>query len=192
MRPAPEVDDLTKSRSDTELLLASEAGDRHAFGLLFDRHSRVVFAAALAIVQRRPDAEELLSDAFFLLWRKRASIELAGDSLLPWLITTVRYLAMNRRRATRFSVALSEEIDSGASPSAEHAAELRLLAQQVEALIRKLSPLDQQIVQLCLVESLGYERAAKDLGITRGAVRNRLSRAKKQLRTELDPEGQYS
>ncbi|MHA6670097.1 RNA polymerase sigma factor [Homoserinimonas sp. A447] len=190
MRAVPVFDELTESRTDAELLLASEVGDKQSFGLLFDRHSRVIYAVALAIVKNPADAEELLSDAFFLLWRKWAAIEFFGDSLLPWLITTVRYLALNRRRAARLSIVLNDEIDLGASPSAEHAAEHRVLAQRLEALIRTLSPLDQQIVQLCLVDSLTYELAAQRLGITHGTVRNRLSRSKKQLRTELDPEGQ--
>lgn len=190
MRAVSVVDESTEARTDAELLLASQSGDKQTFGRLFDRHSRVVYAVAFAIVKSPTDAEELLSDAFLLLWQKWPTIELFGDSLLPWLITTVRYLALNRRRATRFSVVLSDEIDAGASPSAENGAEHRILAGQLAALIRTLPPIDQQIIQLCLVDGLSYERAAQRLGVTHGAVRNRLSRSKKQLRNELDPEGQ--
>jgi RNA polymerase sigma factor, sigma-70 family len=68
--------------------------------------------------------------------------------------------------------------------------ELRELSRRLEALIRTLSPLDQRIVQLCLVDSLSYEQVAAQLGIAHGSVRNRLSRSKKQLRDTFDPEGQ--
>lgn len=186
------TDEAPESSTDSELLLGSESKERRSFGILFDRHSRAVYATAFAVVQNASDAEELLSDAFLLLWRKRASIQFFGDSLLPWLITTVRYLARNRRRSSRFStVRLNDEVDAGRSPSAESAVELRVFSQQLEALIRTLSPLDQRIVQLCMVDCLTYEEAADHLGITHGSVRNRLSRTRKQLRAGLDPEGQH-
>jgi RNA polymerase sigma factor (sigma-70 family) len=194
MQTAPMTDEQKQAKpakTDAELLLDSEPGDRQAFGTLFDRHSRAVYATAFAVVQDAADAEELLSDAFLLLWRKRASIELFGDSVVPWLITTVRYLAKNKRRTTRFSaVPLDDEIATNRMPSVERAVELRLLSQQLDVLIEGLTPIDRQIVRLCLVDGLSYEQAAERLGVTHATVRNRLSRSKKQLRVSLDPEGQ--
>jgi RNA polymerase sigma factor (sigma-70 family) len=191
MRSVPLMDDATEARTDAALLAGGESGERELFGVLFDRHSRAVYATAFALVHNPADAEALLSDAFLLLWRKRASIEFFGDSLLPWLITTVRYLARNRNRSSRFStVQLNDEIDAGRSPSAESTAEAWELSRQLDALICTLDPLDQRIVQLCLVDRLSYEQAASQLGIAHGAVRNRLSRSKKQLRDTFEPEGQ--
>jgi RNA polymerase sigma factor (sigma-70 family) len=192
MRPVLVTDETTDPRTDADLLMTSDSGDRESFSILFDRHSRPVYATAFAIVHNRSDAEELLSDAFLLLWRKREGIQFFGDSILPWLITTVRYLAKNRSRSSRlFTVALDDGVDAGRSTSTESAVELRALSRQLEALIGTLSPLDQRIVQLCLIDGVTYEEAAERLSITHGSVRNRLSRTKKQLRAGLDPEGQH-
>ena len=57
-----------------------------------------VYWAAFGVLQSRADAEEVMQDAFMTMWDKRASIELIGESTLPWLVTTARYLALNRRR----------------------------------------------------------------------------------------------
>ncbi len=45
--------------------------------------------------------------------------------------------------------------------------------------------LDQEIFWLCVVGDLSYKQAARQLGISHGSVRNRLSRLKARLRTEL-------
>jgi RNA polymerase sigma-70 factor (ECF subfamily) len=159
--------------------------------VLFGRHSRAVYATAFAVIRNPRDAEELLSDAFLLLWRKRETIEFLGESLLPWLITTVRYLAKNKQRASRFSAILFDEAkDTGRAASLETTMELRDLSQQIETLVGALPPIDQRIVQLCLVDNLTYEQAAISLGLTHASVRNRLARSRKQLRDGLNLEGQ--
>jgi RNA polymerase sigma factor (sigma-70 family) len=173
--------------TDSVLLDACGEGDRAAFASLFDRHSRPVFATAFAVVKNRADAEEVLSDAFMLLWRKRTSIEFFGDSLLPWLLVTVRNLARNRVRAAAGTLSFDEDIGLGDSLSTEDLVAQRELEQQLDSVIGELSALDREIVQLCLVDGLSYEQAADRLGITHSSVRNRLSRSRTALRAQLNP-----
>lgn len=176
--------------SDGDLLARCADGDRGAFGLIFDRYSRAVYAAAILIVEQAADAEDVLSDTFLVFWRKRAEIELFGGSGLPWLVTTARNLARNRRRSThrhRF-VSLDDDIDSNRSASADSTAEARRLAQQLESMLSRLPKLDQQIIQLCLVDGTSYEHAAQQLGLSHGAVRNRLARTRQHLRHTFDAE----
>ncbi len=171
--------------SDSSLLAACGGGDRAAFSVLFDRHSRAVFATAIAVVRDRADAEEVLSDAFLLLWRKRSAIDFFGDSLLPWLLVTARNLARNRVRTVTGSLSFDDEIRLGDAISTEEQVARRDLERQLSAVIADLTALDREIVQLCLVDGLSYEQAGARLGITRSAVRNRLSRSRTTLRSQL-------
>jgi RNA polymerase sigma-70 factor (ECF subfamily) len=171
---------------DADLLVRSILGDRHAFGVLFDRHSRAVFAAAILILKSAADAEEVMSDSFVLLWRKRDSVRLVEGSVLPWLITTARYKALNRRRATRRDIPLNDELDAHASAAADVTSAEHHLSNQLDAAIGQLGRLDQQIILLCLVDEISYEDAAQRLGLTHATVRNRLHRARKQLRIQLE------
>ncbi|MFC4241795.1 RNA polymerase sigma factor [Gryllotalpicola reticulitermitis] len=152
---------------------------------MFDRYSRVVFAAAFVIVEDRHSAEEVMSDAFMVLWRKRESIVLA-NTVLPWLLATARNLARNRRRSTRRDVELNEEILASLVPSAEHVAAVHDLNRQLAAIVEGLQPLDRSIVQLCLIDGLSYDDAAARLGISHGTVRNRLSRSRSSMRRLLN------
>lgn len=174
--------------TDLELFARVRAGDRQAFRALFREHQRTVYWAAFAVTHSRPDAEEVLQDAFLTLWTKRAGIDLVGESMAPWLVTTARYLALNRRRAEvrRPRDSLDEGLDLAAAlPSPESVAIANEAMRHIHAIMATLPEVDQRIFALCLVDDLSYEQAAGRLGITHATVRNRLSRLKGRLRDEL-------
>ena len=59
-----------ESRDDPiELIERVSAGDREAFGRLYDRYAPLVFAFALRVLDRRPEAEDLLQEVFLQAWR---------------------------------------------------------------------------------------------------------------------------
>jgi RNA polymerase sigma factor (sigma-70 family) len=174
--------------NDLALLARVRAGDRQAFRALFREHQRTVYWAAFSVLHSRPDSEEVLQDAFLTLWNKRAGIDLVGESVAPWLVTTARYLALNRRRAEvrRPRDSLDEGLDFAADlPSPESVAIGNEAMRNIQAIMATLPEVDQRIFGLCLVEDLSYEQAAARLGVTHATVRNRLSRLKGRLRDEL-------
>jgi RNA polymerase sigma factor (sigma-70 family) len=183
--PSPLLEVRADPVADEVLLARLVAGDRRALAVLFDRYSRAVYATAILIVRTASDAEEIASDSFLTLWRKRESVRPLAGSLLPWLITTARYEALNRRRSARGDLPLNDEVDSGTSLAPDATLAERDLAIQLDSLIASLPVIDQQIVALCLVEGTSYEDAAQRLGLTHATVRNRLHRARIQLRTDL-------
>lgn len=181
-------------KGDEETLTRLRRGDRDALSVLFRRHMPIVYGAAYVVTGTQADAEEAAQDAFFVLWQKRAELTIVGESVLPWLITTARHHASNRRRraTVRQTIPLLEERDSSPVGDGETAAIGAELQQRLTAAIARLSPVDQDLVHACLVENLTYEEAALALGVTHGAIRNRLSRAKSQLRSQLASERNQS
>ena len=174
---------MPEARSDAELLALTGARAETAFSEVVRRHAGPLYAVAYRWLQSVPDAEEVVQDAFLLLWRKRGRIHLVGDSALPWLIVTVKHLAANRRRARMRRV--QHETEAAHEPRFtpdEHGEVADLLQRAFDA----LPPLDAQVARLCLVEDVTYAEAAERLGLTEGAVRNRLSRARARLRKDLD------
>jgi RNA polymerase sigma factor (sigma-70 family) len=183
-------DTMDTGSVDEDALKRMRAGDRVALRALFRRHMPIVYGAAFVITRSQHDAEEAAQDAFFLLWQKRGEVVIVGDSALPWLIATARFHASNQRRASgrRPTVALIESADSTADDSPETAAIAAELQRRLAAAISQLAPLDQKLVEACLVDGLSYEQAAAAAGVSHGTVRNRLSRAKQQIRMEIASE----
>ena len=180
---------LVNADADERALFARvQAGDRESFRMIFRMHMRSVYWAAFGVLQSRADSEEVMQDAFMTMWDKRMSIELVGESTLPWLVTTARYLALNRRRAEerRRRDPLdpnAELLDRALGP--ENAAVANEARQHIEEVMAGMPLVDQEIFWLCLVGDLSYKQAARQLGISHGSVRNRLSRLKARLRSEL-------
>lgn len=179
---------ISRRADDGDEFARLQHGDVRALEELFRRHRRVVYVAALGVLGSRADAEEILQDAFVTLWSKRRSIEIVGSSVAPWLITTARFLALNRLRAGhRRRLADLDELD--ALPSAANGplgeAVRAELAADLAAAIAALDPIDRQIVDLCLAEGLAYKQAATALGVSHATVRNRLSRIRANLRVRL-------
>ena len=190
MSPVTEVVD------DAELLSRAQAGDRRAFADLYDRHVRPVYWQAYSVVHDPGEAEEVTQDVFVTTWRRIRSITPVDGSLLPWLLVTARYTALNayRRASRRQSVALDDDAPQGSaelrlSAAGDSQVEREIEAAQVRAEIDKavasLAPNDRRLYELCVEGDRTYEQAARELGVTHAVVRNRLHRLRTRLRAEL-------
>lgn len=174
--------------SDAVLLSRTGARAQTAFGEVVRRHGGPLYAIAYRWLDSVPDAEETVQDAFLLLWRKRGRIHLVGESALPWLIVTVKHLAANRRRA-RMRRAQHEAAAAREPRFTDLDTDDGAVADLLRRAFDALPPLDAQVARLCLMEDVTYGEAAARLGLTEGAVRNRLSRARARLRRDLDEHG---
>ena len=74
---------------DAELVVLAAGGSEHAFRTLYRAYVRPVFWLAHGLVGNPADAEEVTQETFLVAWRKLPGLDLAGDSLLPWLATFV-------------------------------------------------------------------------------------------------------
>lgn len=177
---------VSDDRSAVERL---RRGDRDALTVLYTRHAGTVYWNAFGVLRSRPDAEEMTADAFLTLWTKRHDVVIYGISALPWLVVTVKNLSRNRLRANerRSTDHLDDVEPASSTPSAEDLAALDEAMRLVRDVVRQLPAVDRDIFRLCVIEELTYKEAAAQLGLKHGSVRNRLSRVRLRLQSELGP-----
>lgn len=170
---------------DRDLLARAAAGDRSAFGQLYDRHVRPVYWQAYGVVGDDREAEDVTQDAFITMWRRIGTITLVDESVLPWLLVTARYTALNARRSghRRRSSELAPDLDAGRT--VEDEVEASQVRAEIDKAIASLSTLDRQLYELCVDGEHTYEMAARELGVTHAVVRNRISRLRTRLRADL-------
>jgi RNA polymerase sigma-70 factor, ECF subfamily len=176
--------------SDAELWSRAAAGDRHAFGELFERHTEAVWNHAYRLTASWSQAEDLTSSTFLLAWRKCGEITLIRDSALPWLYTVAGNLARNERRgAARFLRALRRlpdtPVEADHADAVAHRVDGDAAMARVLAAVRTLPKAEREAVELCLLGGLPTPDAAELLGVAEVSVRSRLSRARSRLRTKL-------
>ena len=179
-------------RSDADLVAAAARGSDEAFRELYRAYVRPVYWIAHGLVGNASDAEDVTQETFMAAWRKLPGLQLAGDSLLPWLVTICRFQSANRirrqkRDRTHTAAAVEETLPS--TVDVEEQVVQSQLVDRILAEVAALSPLDQQIFRLCASEGYAYQAAAEQLGVTHGVIRNRLSRIRTQLRAAIETEG---
>lgn len=181
--------------TDAELVAAAGGGSEHAFRQLYRAYVRPVYWLAHGLVGTAVDAEDVTQETFLAAWRKLPGLELAGDSLLPWLVTICRFQSANRIRRQQRDRAHTDSIDAGPGgrelPATVDIARQVAQSDLVERILVRvgtLSPLDQEIFRLCAAEGYAYQAAADHLGVSHGVVRNRLSRIRTHVRAAVEPE----
>jgi RNA polymerase sigma factor (sigma-70 family) len=175
--------------SDADLWERSRAGDPDAFGMLFDRHAKVIYNYCFRRIGNWVTAEDLLSVVFLEAWRRRDK-KLPPDKVLPWLFGIATNVIRNQRRSERRHLAaLSRVPPARGEPDfgedTDRQLDDRQKAEEALTALRSLPPRQQDAFFLCGVMELSYEDAALALNVPVGTVRSRLSRARDRLK-ELD------
>lgn len=161
------------------------AGDGQAFARIFDRHRDRVRRHSLRLVPNPTDVEDAVAITFLEAWRSRHRARLVDGSLLPWLLVTATHVTRNQSRSARRHSRLLARL-----PAVEYAADHADLLDDGPAseALRLLSTADRHVITLCILEGLTDREAATALGVAVGTVKSRLSRAKRRLAANIDPD----
>jgi RNA polymerase sigma-70 factor (ECF subfamily) len=183
------VTDSATLQDDGLLAQRIRAGDRAAFGEVYDRHASAAMAVALRIVADREGAEDLVHDAFVAIWQKIDRYDPARGSLRSWIVTIVRNRAIDRLRGARPSIEIGEAderslLRSGPNPTWESAM-ARLGSIQLRAALEDLPAEQREAVELAYFGGRTYREIATLTGVPLGTANGRLRLALARLRERL-------
>src|SRR5215467_13664150 len=173
----------TETSADDALVSAARAGDRSAFGLLYDRYARTVHGILLCRVPPR-EVDDLVQEVFLLALRKLDSLR-DITRFGAWLSAITRNRANDYyRNASRVEQPMEPADEEKAqSRSTEHAAEQE--AAMTLAVLRTLPETYREPLMLRLVEGMTGPEIAGRMGLTHGSVRVNLHRGVQMLREKL-------
>jgi RNA polymerase sigma-70 factor (ECF subfamily) len=173
---------------DAELIERARKGEVMAYEELVRRYQDVAVRAA-HVIAPDGDAEDAAQEAFVKAYAALARFR-TGSPFRPWLLRIVTNEARNRRRSagrrTGLALRASEDRPLGdAAPSPESAV---LASESRAALVAALNRLrddDREVIGARYFLDLSEAETADTLGIPRGTVKSRLSRALGRLRAGL-------
>lgn len=169
---------------------ANPTPDPNTFWSLVEPYDRALKAFAYRLVGDRDLMDDALQEAYLRAFRAFPSLR-GADTMRSWLYRIVYTAAMDllRVRGRTLHVALDDTVErpDPAPDPAEVAAGRRDLAAALES----LAPSMRAAVLLVDAEGLSYEEAGAIIGVPKGTVASRLSRAREVLRRALtsDSEG---
>ena len=153
-------------------------------------HQGIAFRTAYLITGDAQDAEDAAQEAFVKAYRALGRFR-PGAPFRPWLLQIVANEARNRRRSAgrRAGLALraaAEEPSGDAAPSPEAALVASERRRELLAALERLREEERLVLACRFFLDLSEEETAAALGIRRGTVKSRQSRALDQLRSELE------
>lgn len=175
---------------DARLIAAAKAGDQRAYGQLVARHQTVAFRAAYLITGSAAEAEDATQEACLKAWLALARFRPQAP-FAPWLVRIAINEARNRRRSTSRRATLALRVgalpaDPGFAPSAESQALAGEERTRLLAALGQLREADQLVIASRFLLGLSETETATALGIRRGTVKSRLSRALHRLHRQLE------
>src|SRR6266850_1078358 len=94
--PAPKAAG-DRSPSDEEVMARLQSNDSGALEILFGRYARLVLAIARGIVRDNGEAEDVVQEAFFYLYKKSMLFDEAKGSAKNWIIQIALHRALDRK-----------------------------------------------------------------------------------------------
>jgi RNA polymerase sigma-70 factor (ECF subfamily) len=178
----------------SELLARLRAGDAAAFTAAYQHHAAAIHRFLLRLCGRPELAEDLLQETWIRLARHARSLQ-PDTSLRAWLYTVARNLVRSHARWAVLDAASVRALESWwylrapASSAPPHdTAVAAQAAARLERALARLPATGREVLLLVAAEGLAVDEAARVLGITPEAARQRLHRARADLQRALPRE----
>lgn len=168
------------------LLQRIAAGDRQAFGRLYDLTSGRLFAVVRCILKRPEMAEEALQEAFVRVWQKAGLYDLLRAQPMAWLAAIARNQAIDLRRRSAERQGESLDGNEGALQTVLPEAELAIELKRLRDCLAKLPDERQDMVLLAYYQGWSREELAAQFRRPVTTVKTFLRRSSVLLRECLD------
>ena len=199
MNRMPSVE--TTAESDAIAVERTLGGDRDAFRILVERHSRNVYRLAYRMTGNQHDAEEVVQEAFLRAYQKLSQFA-SRANFGTWVYRIAANYAIDRMRQKKsedsnralparetedgVEMDLMRSVPDGA-PSPERLAQSGQLAVQMRRALTQLTPAERTAFVMRHWGGSGIEEIAEALKSSTSAAKNTVFRSVQKLRKTLEP-----
>jgi RNA polymerase sigma factor (sigma-70 family) len=171
---------LLRTQSDSRLVALARDGHERAFEAIVERYRRPLLRTCRRVLPEAR-AEDAVQQALLRAWH---ALE-RGDEvreLRPWLHRIAHHASLNQLRQSGYDF---EELRESVriADATEDELERRAVVRQTLQGIASLPPRQREALLAIAVEGRGQEEVAHELGLSEGAVRQLVHRARSALRT---------
>lgn len=172
----------------------SNAHREGTFERLFEEFSAPIFNYVLRMVGDRDRAADIAQDTFIKAYRKLEQLT-DETSLRSWLYRIATNTAIDEMRRRRFVVPMGRDDDEhqpelpDGRPGPEAQVMAGTLDERVQRALLRLRPNHRQCLLLSDLEDMSAHQVGEVMGMSYGAVRTLLCRARGEMRRNLATEG---
>jgi RNA polymerase sigma-70 factor (ECF subfamily) len=175
--------------SDGELMARVQSNDSAALECLFSRYGRLVLRIARGVVRDAGEAEDILQESFFYLYKKSALFDGSKGSVKNWILQIALHRALDRKshlvRCCFYAstdIASLEDILAGGATDPDREIGARLVREQLRNALAQLSELQRLTLELVYFEGLSLRDVSQELREPLGNTRHHFYRGLARLR----------
>lgn len=182
-----------KENTDQEIIRRVIAGEQKAYADLIDRHKEKAMTLAVRMLKNHYDAEEALQDAFIRAFKALPSFEWKS-SFSTWfyrIVFNVCSTALSKKGNTLF-LSIHEQNEDQYTieiPSDEETPEVEFEQKEFSDIVRReIETMDaaySSILTMFFLQEMSYDEIVAVTGLPLGTVKNRLFRARSELRSAV-------
>jgi len=173
---------------DAALLAGLRLGDPAVSAAFLRRFQGAVFGLAVSITRDARAAEDVAQEAFLRAWRAADTYDPRRASVLTWLLTITRNVAIDAVRARRTTPTDDQVLDQllrdtlRATPDVEETATHRVEHERALRRLRQVSPEQARAVVLAVLGGCTAAEVARLEGVPLGTAKTRIRAGLLRLR----------
>ena len=162
-------------------------GDAKAIRELVDLYSDMAYSIALRVLKNTEDAEEVTHDSFLKVLDSLSEFNRLSR-FSTWFYQIVYRTALNKLNSRKAMVSIQPEMELLPNNSVKQWSELELQDQKkfLEKAFQVLDISEQLIVSMYYMDDFSVTEISKVTGLGKSAVKMKLMRSRKSLKSELE------
>jgi len=161
-----------------------KGGDQQAMTDLFDQYSGMVYSVALRVLKDPGQAEDVMQEIFFQVWRNPNAFVSGRGSLGAWLAVMARNRAIDSLRRRRPTDSVDDVVLVSSSDLGSEVERSRMM-EKVRGVLKDLPMEQQKSVEMAFFEGLTHSEIAAKTGDPLGTVKTRIRSALMTLRKAI-------
>lgn len=172
------------------LLSATAQGDRSAFAQLYHELGGRLYAISLQLLKQRDLAEDAVQEAFVRIWHNAGEYQQDKGLVLTWMISIVRYRALDMLRASKRRREISDHDDNLNEPVDERGPHVELFEKRdrvrIDNCMDNLDQSQRNAIQLAYFKGFTHHEVCTHLSSPLGSVKSWIRRGLERLKRCLE------
>src|ERR1700712_5497072 len=167
-----------------DLVKRCKANERKAQEMLYKQFASKMLGVCLRYATDRMEAEDMLQNGFIKVFQKIEAYRGEG-SFEGWIRRIMVHSAIEYYRKYHKMVQLVDIEDAAGKTSVDALATSKLATEELMGLIQQLAPGYRIVFNLYAIEGYSHREIAEIIGISEGASKSQLSRARSVLKEQI-------
>lgn len=174
------------SEAEITAIKSCQAGDRQAFGQLYDQYIKKIYAFVYAKTGHRETAEDLVSQTFFKALDSIDKFKFDGQGTFQsWLYTIARNLIIDNYRRQKNDIDINDCWDLAGKENSAIDFDAKEKIFEIKKYLSKLKPEQREIIIMRIWQEMSYAEIAEATEKSEAACKMTFSRAMKELRQAM-------